>query len=55
MFFKMYLKQFLISDSEYDSSGNSNFSFHVGVDIFVWLFYIFPYIVMLRFDKATYL
>ena len=38
---------------EYDSSDNSNFSFHVRDDIinyfkfiiFVWLFYIFPYIV----------
>ena len=37
-----------ISDSEYDPSGNSNSSFHVGADIlnlFLYDFYIFPCIV----------
>ena len=37
-FFKMYSKQSLISDAEYDQSGNSNSSFHVGADILNLLF-----------------
>ena len=35
-----------ISYTEYDPSGNSNFSFHVGADILNLLF-------LLRFDKVT--
>ena len=29
-----------MSDTEYDPSGNSNFSFHVGVDVLDLLFFI---------------
>ena len=32
-FFKIYSKQSLIFDTEYDPSGNSNLSFHVWADI----------------------
>ena len=44
-FFEIYSKQSWISDTEYDTSGNSNLSFHVGADILnlsviVWAFYI---------------
>ena len=44
MFFNTYSKYSGISDTEYDPSGNSNSSFHVGADI-----------LTLRSDKATYL
>ena len=33
MFFKIYSKYSGISDTEYDPSGNSHSSFHVGADI----------------------
>ena len=60
MFFKDIFKIILISDTEYDPSGNSNSSVHVGtgilnLNIFVLNFYIFPCIVNAKFDKATYL
>ena len=49
-FFKIYSDKSWIQDTEYNLLGNSNSSFHIGADtfksiIFVWLFYIFPYIV----------
>ena len=49
-FFKMYSKKSWISVTEYDASGNSNLSFHVGADILnllllYELFYIFPSVI----------
>ena len=58
-FFKIYLKQSKVSDTEYDLSFNSNFSFHVGADtlnlLFLYNLYIFPCIVYVRFDRGIYL
>ena len=50
-----------MSDTNYDPSGNSNDSFHIGVDILnlLFLYHIFfisfHVYLMLKFDKATYL
>ena len=49
-----------MSDTEYDLTGNSDYSFHVGADILnlLFLYYYFMFFhlqYMLRFDKATYL
>ena len=38
MFFKIFLKWYGTSDTEYDPSGTWNSSFHVGADILNWLF-----------------
>ena len=40
VFFKIYLKQSLISNTEYDPLGNSNSSFYVGADISNLLIFI---------------
>ena len=48
-----------MSDTEYDPSGNSNLSFHVGADILNLLlsykiFMFFHMQQILRFDKAAF-
>ena len=46
MFFNNVLKKSSISDTEYDPSGNSNLSFHVGADILNLFLYEFFYFSM---------
>ena len=43
-FFKIYPKKSWISGTEYDPSGNSNFSFHFGADILNLLFFYYFFI-----------
>ena len=46
-----------MSNTEYDPSGNSNLSFHVGADILnlllLYKLYVFPRVINAKTDKAT--
>ena len=61
LFLMFFLNIFrIILNIEYDPSGNSNSSHHVGADILksLWLYDFFIFFhaqYMLRFDRGTYL